>query len=152
MQAVNGTVKVDLNKEKGVVTFSDSNRVKLVYTSPVALIGNKTVPLNIESEGSSSSIVVQLPELSYPLVVAFGVSGKLPESKAHSRNISFPSFKFNTSGNIELPEDEKEDKPKTTTSTTSTSPSTTTSTSPSFRREPNTGKEVGGFHLRKVLN
>lgn len=106
-----------MDKEKGVVTFADqTNRKRVVYSSPVVLLGsNKTIPLNIDWDGPLSAIAVHLPDLSYPLVIAFGVSAKVPESKAQSRHFSFPSFKFSPSGEVEVP-DEDDDTHKTTTS------------------------------------
>jgi hypothetical protein len=128
---LSGSVKVDLNKEKGVVTFSDhAGKLKFVYTSPVILLASgKTVPVNVDWEGPSSSLFVLLPDTSFPMILAFGISGKVPESKEKSRNISFPSFKFGTAGNIEVPADEEKEGElqklprRTTTTTTSTTAS-----------------------------
>jgi hypothetical protein len=100
-----------LNKEKGVVTFADhEGNLKFVYISPVFLLSNRTIPANIDWQGPSSSLVVLLPEMVYPMVLAFGVSARVPESRENSRNISFPSFKFGPSGNIEIPANEEKEK------------------------------------------
>jgi hypothetical protein len=43
---------------------------------------------------------VQLPELSFPLVIAFGLSAHLPDGKG-GFHLAFPSFKFGAKGEIE---------------------------------------------------
>ena len=112
-----------------MVTFSDhAGKLKFVYIAPVILLASgKTVPVNIDWEGPSNSLFVLLPDMSYPMVLAFGVTGKLPESRDTARNISFPSFRFGASGNIEVPrEEEKEttkEVPKTKRTTTTASAS-----------------------------
>lgn len=71
---------MEVHKEKGYVAFSDQNgELKVVYTSPVALLANnKKTTIPIDWDGPSTSIIVSLPDLSYPVIIAFGVSSQLP--------------------------------------------------------------------------
>jgi hypothetical protein len=147
-------VKVELNKEKGVVTFSDhEGKLKFVYISPVLLLSSgKTVPVAIDWQGPSSSLAVLLPETTFPLVLAFGVASKVPESREKARNISFPFFRFGATGDLEFPTNEEKEseerevgvkKPKTTTTTTTT---TTPTASDAAKRHG------FSFNLPKVLS
>lgn len=82
------------------MAFSDSDdKLLLVYTAPVALLPNrKSVPVALEWDGETSSIAVQLPTTTeFPLILAFGVSSKLPKSKSEVL-FSFPSIRFRPTG------------------------------------------------------
>jgi hypothetical protein len=90
---------VDFNKDKGFVAFLDKHgKVRLVYSQPIIrLHTNKTEFAPLEWDASTSSIVISLPHLDVPTVVAFGVGTKIPDGKL-GFGISFPSLKLNTSG------------------------------------------------------
>lgn len=93
--------KVDFNKEKGYVAILDkSGKARLVYSSPIVQIGNKTVTLPIEWEPQTNSISVTLPtDSAPPVIVAFGLATKIPKERG-SVEFSFPSFKFGTAGEV----------------------------------------------------
>lgn len=81
-----------------------SKQPRLVYSSPVVqLSSNKTVTLPLEWDAASSSISISLPDLSFPLVVAFGLGTKIPDVKG-GFGLSFPSFKFGAKGEVEAEE------------------------------------------------
>lgn len=91
----------------GFIAFSDQNgNIKLVYTSPIARLASATVPLPLEWDATSSSISVSLPELSFPLVLAFGLGAEKPENKEKFK-FTFPWFKFGAYGNVENSSDEE---------------------------------------------
>lgn len=114
--------RVDLNKEKGTLSILDgAGKVRLVYTTPLARVpSGKAVPLPLEWDSNTSSLFVWLPDLAFPLIVAFGIATKLPEVKGgFSFGFAFPSFKFNDRGEVvsssdgySSEEEESEDKGK----------------------------------------
>ena len=91
---------MQFNKEKGFIAIHDKNgKVKLAYTAPlVRLPSNKSITLALEWDSASSSLSVALPDLSFPIVLAFGLS--VPDSKG-GFNIAFPSFKLGGKGEID---------------------------------------------------
>eukprot|EP00026_Physarum_polycephalum_P000009 Phypoly_transcript_00009.p1 GENE.Phypoly_transcript_00009~~Phypoly_transcript_00009.p1 ORF type:complete len:3931 (-),score=966.04 Phypoly_transcript_00009:22-11814(-) len=146
---LSGSVKVDLNKDKSVVTFSDhEGKLKFVYISPILLLASgKTVPVAIDWQGPSSSLVVLLPETTFPLVLAFGVGAKVPESREKSRNVSFPFFRFGPAGEIEFPTLEEKEREREVDGKKPTQTTTTTSTATAS----DTAKRHGfSFNLPKV--
>ena len=73
----------------------------MVYSAPVILLSSgKTATSDLEWDQSSSSISFTLPDLSLPLVIAFGVGVKFPDTKG-GFHLSFPSFKFGAKGDTE---------------------------------------------------
>lgn len=93
---------MSLNKEKGFVSIVDkSDKVYLTYTPPVVrLASNKTVTLPLELDVNSSTLSISLPDLSYPVILAFGLA--LPDAKGgFNFQFAFPSFKFGGKGEIE---------------------------------------------------
>jgi hypothetical protein len=58
-----------------------------------------------------SSLHVHLPDLSIPLVIAFGLAGHLPDVKG-GFHLSFPSFKFGAKGEIEDSDSDSDDEKK----------------------------------------
>jgi hypothetical protein len=78
-----------------------SGKLRLVYSAPVIkLPSGKTGTPDLEWDPTSSSISISLPDLSFPLVIAFGLGVKFPEAKG-GFNLHFPSFKFGAKGEIE---------------------------------------------------
>jgi hypothetical protein len=101
-------IRVEYSTEKGYVAFvSSSGKPHLVYSAPIArLASGKTRTLSIDWDGASSSIFVDLPDLSSPIVLAFGLGLTLPDGKG-GFGFSFPSFKFR--GNGEISESDSDD-------------------------------------------
>jgi hypothetical protein len=93
---------VEFHKDKGVLAIYDkSGKIRLVYSAPVVkLSSGKTITPKLEWDSANSSISIVLPDLSIPLVIAFGVGIKLPEGKG-GFNFAFPSFKFGAKGEVE---------------------------------------------------
>jgi hypothetical protein len=110
---IDGTSRVEFNKDKGVVViFDKSGKVRLVYSAPVVrLPAGKTIVPNLEWDSSSSSISIALPDLSFPLVIAFGLGVKIPDIKG-GFHLAFPSFKFGAKGEIEDSGSESEEEEK----------------------------------------
>jgi hypothetical protein len=105
---------VIFNKDKRFIAILDrSARARLVYSSPVLrLASNKTITIPLEWDAKSHCINVPLPDSGYPIVVAFGLGPKMPES---GFGLSFPSFKFGAKGEVEVDESsdsEEDDKSK----------------------------------------
>lgn len=81
--------------------YDKSGKLRLVYSAPVVrLPSGKTATLDLDWDPSASSISVTLPELSFPLVIAFGLGLKFPDTKG-GFHLAFPSFKFGAKGEIE---------------------------------------------------
>jgi hypothetical protein len=81
--------------------FDKSGKLRLVYSAPVLrLPSGKTTTPDLEWDPSSGSISVSLPDLSFPLVIAFGLGVKFPDTKG-GFHLNFPSFKFSTKGEID---------------------------------------------------
>jgi hypothetical protein len=93
---------VEFHKDKGVIGIYDgSGKLRLVYSAPVLrLPSGKTHTPDLEWDASSGSISISLPDLSFPLVVAFGLGVKIPDVKG-GFHFAFPSFKFGAKGEIE---------------------------------------------------
>ena len=100
---VDATSTVIFNKDKRFIVILDrSAKPRLVYSSPVLrLASNKTVTVPLEWDAKSSCINVPLPDQGYPIVVAFGLGPRMPES---GFGLSFPSFKFGAQGEVDLSE------------------------------------------------
>lgn len=95
-------MRLSLNKEKGFVSIVDqSDKIYLTYSPPVVrLASNKTITLPLDLEVNSSTLSISLPDLSFPVVVAFGLA--LPDAKGgFNFNFAFPSFKFGAKGEVE---------------------------------------------------
>ena len=76
-----------------------NNKVHFAYAAPLALLSsNKTVTLPLDWDAASSSVVVTLPDLSFPLVIAFSIS--IPDAKG-GFSFGFPSFKLGAKGEVE---------------------------------------------------
>jgi hypothetical protein len=99
---LDGTSRVDFHKDKGVVGLYDKlGKLRLVYSAPVIrLPSGKTHTPDLEWDPATSSLSINLPDLSFPFVVAFGLGVKLPEVKG-GFHLAFPSFKFGAKGEIE---------------------------------------------------
>jgi hypothetical protein len=106
-------LSVDFNKEKGTLAILDgAKKVRLVYSSPIVLLPyGKTITPNIEWDAPNSSLSVPLPDLSFPIVVAFGLSDKIPDVKG-GFHLSFPSLKLGAKGEIEDSSSESDDEEK----------------------------------------
>lgn len=91
------------NKDKRCVVILDrSARPRLVYSSPVLrLASNKTITVPLEWDAKANCINVPLPDQGYPIVVAFGLGPKTPDT---GFGLSFPSFKFGTKGEVTMSE------------------------------------------------
>lgn len=84
--------------------------MKCAYSAPIALLAsNKTVTLPLDWDAISSSLSIALPDLSFPLVLAFGIS--VPDAKG-GFNFGFPSFKFGAKGDVEEDSSESDDETK----------------------------------------
>lgn len=59
-------------------------------------------------DASTSSLSVTLPDISFPLIIAFGLGFKIPDAKG-GFNLAFPSFKFGSKGEIEAESDSDSD-------------------------------------------
>ena len=96
---------------KGVVEILDaSGKIRLVYSAPIVhLPSNKSVTLPLALDVDTSTLSITLPDLAFPLVLAFGLG--LPDEKG-AFNFSFPSFKFGSKGEVEDSSDEEEEKLK----------------------------------------
>lgn len=89
--------------------YDKSGKLKLVYYAPVIrLPSGKTVTPQLDWDVYASSISVSLPELSFPLIIAFGLGVKFPDTKG-GFHLSFPSFKFGAKGEIESSDSESDD-------------------------------------------
>jgi hypothetical protein len=83
--------------------------MQLVYTAPVLrLASNKTSTTDLDWDPSSTSLTVNLPDTSFPLVIAFGVGAKIPDVKG-GFGFSFPSFKLGAKGEIESSDSDSDD-------------------------------------------
>lgn len=107
---------MEFHKDKGALGIYDfSGKLRLVYSAPVLRVpSGKTLTPDLEWDIASSSISISLPDLSFPLVVAFGLGVKIPDAK-RDFHLSFPSFKFGNKGEIEESDSssESEDEDKT---------------------------------------
>ena len=112
IQQLDGSSRVELNKDKGVVTILDkAGKIRLVYTAPIVLLptGKTTTP-NLELDSTdplSPFISISLPDVSFPLVIAFGLGVKLPDKGGF--HLAFPSFKFGAKGEIEHSDSDSDD-------------------------------------------
>lgn len=99
---LDGSSQVEFHKDKGVIAILDkSKKVRLVYSAPVVVLpSGKTTTLDLEWDAPSNSIYVNLPDLSFPLVIAFGLGVKIPDVKG-GFHLSFPSIKFGSKGEAE---------------------------------------------------
>lgn len=97
------------NKDKAIVGVLDkSGKLHLVYSAPVVRLPNKkTVTPDVSWDFMSSKLTVTLPELSFPMVLAFGLGTKIPEAKGFS--FAFPSFSFGSKGEVESSSDSEEE-------------------------------------------
>lgn len=107
---------MEFNKEKGVVAILDkSGKVRFVYTAPIVrLPSGKTIIPSLEFDNvdpSSPFITVSLPDVSFPIVIAFGLGAKIPDVKG-GFHLSFPSFKFGSKGEIEDSDSDSDDDKK----------------------------------------
>jgi hypothetical protein len=77
------------------------DKIRLVYSPPIIrLSSNKTITLPLDVDLAASSLFVSLPDLSFPLVLAFGLG--VPDAKGgFNLHFSFPSFKFGSKGEVE---------------------------------------------------
>jgi hypothetical protein len=83
-----------------------------VYSAPIIrLPSGKTIVPDLEWDASSSSISISLPDLSFPLIIAFGLGVKLPDVKG-GFHLAFPSLKFGAKGEIEDSSSESEEEEK----------------------------------------
>lgn len=81
--------------------YDKSGKLRLVYSAPfVRHPSGKTLNLGLEWDPATSSINVPLPDLAFPLVIAFGLGVKIPDAKG-GFHFGFPSFKFGAKGEIE---------------------------------------------------
>jgi hypothetical protein len=99
---------VDFNKERGYLALV-KGPVPLVYYEPIVLLANnKSVKLPLEWDAQSTTLSVVLPDLSFPVIVTFGLGTKIPDAKSKF-GFSFPSLRFvGASGEVEPDEDEDE--------------------------------------------
>lgn len=74
----------------------------------VKLASGKTATPKLEWDSSISALSISLPDLSLPLVIAFGLGLKLPDAKG-GFHLAFPSFKFGAKGEIEDSSDSDSD-------------------------------------------
>jgi hypothetical protein len=89
-QPVEGSTRVEVNKEKASVAFFDgAGKVRLVYSAPTAkLSNNQTVTLGLDWDPSASAIAITLPEpRSPPMVIAFAVGLKYIELKGDKQRL-----------------------------------------------------------------
>jgi hypothetical protein len=73
----------------------------------VLLPTTKTVKLPLEWDAQSTTLSVVLPDLSFPVIITFGVGTKIPDTKPKF-GFSFPAIRFGTTGEVESDEDEHE--------------------------------------------
>lgn len=96
---------MEYNQEKGVIAILDkSGKPRLVYSAPIIqLSSKKSITAPLEWDSATSTISIHLPEVTFPLVIAFGLSTKIPDVKG-GFNLSFPSlkFKFGSKGEVEI--------------------------------------------------
>lgn len=91
-------IKVDYNANH-VAFVAPSGKPHIVYSAPVVrLPSGKTTTVEIDWDVATSSIVIDLPDISAPVVVAFGLGISLPGKGGFG--LSFPSFKFKGTGEI----------------------------------------------------
>jgi hypothetical protein len=78
MKQVHGSTKVEFNKEKGFVSFSDpTGKHRIVYASPRVQTGSgKSVNPPIDWDNPSSTLSVNVPDLTLPLAIAFNLGVK----------------------------------------------------------------------------
>jgi hypothetical protein len=101
-QQLVGSTALEYNPD-GYVAFSDQNsQLIFVYSAPIArLPSGETVTLPIEWDAGNSAISVNVPEATTgPIVVAFGITAKLPTSKRDFLSHLFPRLQFDTSGAV----------------------------------------------------
>ena len=100
--------KADFNKERGYLALVKGS-VTLVYYAPVVLLpNNKTVTLPLDWDAQATTLSIVLPDLTFPVIIAFGLGTKIPDGK-HKFGFSFPSLKFGSSGDVESDDDEDDE-------------------------------------------
>ena len=70
---------VDFNKEKGILAFLDpAGRVRFVYSLPaIKMPSGKKITPSFDWDVNNLDLHVNIPDIDFPLALAFGVSGKL---------------------------------------------------------------------------
>jgi hypothetical protein len=72
-----------------------SGKFKVVYSSPLVRLphSKRTSSLPLDWDSDTSSLVVTLPSLEVPIILAFGLIGPTPEvEEKRGHQLSFPSF------------------------------------------------------------
>ena len=83
---LDGITSVQLNKEKGFLAFLDNaSKPLIVYSIPMLRFGKKTIPATMNWDSVSSECYVNLPDVSYPLSIVFGVGLQLPNVEAQGK-------------------------------------------------------------------
>jgi hypothetical protein len=89
-----------------------SGKLRLVYSTPVIrLSSGKTATPDLEWDPASASLSISLPDLSFPVVIAFGLGAKFPDVKG-GFHLHFPSFKYGAKGEIEDSDSDSSDDEK----------------------------------------
>ena len=89
--------------------YDQSGKLRLVYLAPVIFLpSNKTITAALEFDPKTSSLSIPLPDLSFPLVIAFGLSVKIPDVRG-GFHLSFPSFRFGEKGEVSYSSDSDSD-------------------------------------------
>jgi hypothetical protein len=108
---IEGSAYIEFNKEKGSLSLTNKlGKVLFSYSAPLALLSdNRTITLPLDWDATTSSLSVTIPDLSFPLVLAFGISG--PDAKG-GLNFGFPSFQFGAKGEVEEESSESDENEK----------------------------------------
>jgi hypothetical protein len=82
-------VTATFNKDKGILALLDNyGKTRLAYNPPlIHLLSNKSVTLPLKYDASSTSLPISLPDLSFPVVIAFSLC--VPDTNG-AINFSFP--------------------------------------------------------------
>jgi hypothetical protein len=103
------------NSNNALAILDKAGKIRLVYTAPIIrLPSNITRIPDLEWDPSSATLSFNLPDVSFPIIIAFGVAPKLPDVKG-GVSFSFPAFKFGAEGELETSDSsdsEDEDKKK----------------------------------------
>ncbi len=96
--------KVEFNKDYKCLSFFDKNgSFKFAYFPPlVRLPSGTSFTSDLQWDPATSYLSPSLFDPSFPLVIAFPISGKLPEVKSSfSLAGFFPSLRFGAKGEVE---------------------------------------------------
>ncbi len=107
---MDGDLQIEHFKEQNVVAILSKTRSPyIVYSAPLVQLANgKTISLPLGYDPSSFRLYISLPDLSFPVAIAFGVGAKIPDVKSKGFGFSFPNFKLGAAGEVEASDSDEE--------------------------------------------